>query len=544
MKTSTAKRARLAAVGLSLFALTTAAAPGGSSTPGAGSGKPKVMTLDMFGTGLTPISKEAYAKLPKAKRHRGFIKDVVDLSDRFPAPGYQGPQGTCTAWATTYAARGFLVANEQNRAGLSATEAPSPDYVYGRVRGGAPECRTGMSMQDALEVLRTEGVVTLGEYPHSDTRCPLAAPDSVKSKAARLRIGGWRAIERERKDDLTSPISLDDIKAQLSSGRPVVVSYPVSDAFKIPSPGAGIWKGAAGPHWHAMAVVGYDNNRQAIRIMNSWGNWWADHGYAWIDYATFERDAGEAYVLDPAPGQGARPPEPPPPTPAPTPKDIDPEIASLIAATDCAALRLTREGGRRVVTGFGGLEAKLEESRRAVQALDPKLEWRVAVHRWPQCEAELTLAGLTEGSAVRLEVRGPDGRDRAGDPVVLTKGEDIGIGVETRADRPFVHVIYIQADGSAVEVYRGAPAPGPDGRRRALVGADGPRGWRFRVNDPLGEESLVAVASAEPLFGTELRSREVTERQFLTLLKAKIVAAERDHRAVSAAVLRMRSRQG
>lgn len=505
--------------------------------------RPKSL-LEELGTGLVPLDPAEYAKLPGVKRHRAWNPPAVDLSGLFPPPGYQGGQGTCAAWATSYAARAFLMANERGGRPLTTAEAPSPDYVYGRVKGGVADCRSGMLMKTALDILKNEGVVPWSDFPHVKDQCPLTVPDTVRSKAARLRIGDWKKIDRKDKDDDKSPLVIEDLKSQLAARRPVVVSYPVSEAFVSPGPGKGIWKGEPGPGSHALAVVGYDNEKQALRVMNSWGIGWGDGGFAWIDYDTFVKNAGEAYVLFP-PGTQAEiaPPSAPPAAPTPT-TNVGAEINARLANTRCAALHLADEGGRRVVKGFGGEAPALDEARAAVLALDPKVEWRVAYHKWPQCEAELTLAGLTEDRRVRLEVKGSGGEARSGDPIVLTKGEDIAVGVETTPDKPFVQVIYIQADGSAVEVYSGAPKAGADGKLRAVVGADGPRGERLRVNDPLGEESLVAVASAGPLFGEELKRPEVTEREFLTLLKSKLVAAQRDNRAVSAAVLRMRSRAG
>lgn len=40
---------------------------------------------------------------------------------------------------------------------------------------------------------------------------------------------------------------------------------------------------------HAIAAVGYDDNKQALLIKNSWGERWGDKGYGWLPYG---------YVLD------------------------------------------------------------------------------------------------------------------------------------------------------------------------------------------------------------------------------------------------------
>jgi len=42
-----------------------------------------------------------------------------------------------------------------------------------------------------------------------------------------------------------------------------------------------------------MCVVGYDDRRQAIRLMNSWGRDWADGGYCWVSYDLFDKPASE-----------------------------------------------------------------------------------------------------------------------------------------------------------------------------------------------------------------------------------------------------------
>jgi hypothetical protein len=38
-----------------------------------------------------------------------------------------------------------------------------------------------------------------------------------------------------------------------------------------------------------MCVVGYDDSRRAVRVINSWGREWADQGYGWISYDLFDK---------------------------------------------------------------------------------------------------------------------------------------------------------------------------------------------------------------------------------------------------------------
>jgi hypothetical protein len=50
---------------------------------------------------------------------------------------------------------------------------------------------------------------------------------------------------------------------------------------------------------HAMCAVGYDDDRGAIRLLNSWSTDWGDRGYCWVSYELFDTDApfDERFVL-------------------------------------------------------------------------------------------------------------------------------------------------------------------------------------------------------------------------------------------------------
>ena len=44
---------------------------------------------------------------------------------------------------------------------------------------------------------------------------------------------------------------------------------------------------------HAMLVVGYDDDMNAFKVVNSWGKEWGNDGFVWIDYKAF-KEAGDA----------------------------------------------------------------------------------------------------------------------------------------------------------------------------------------------------------------------------------------------------------
>lgn len=494
----------------------------------------------VFMTGAEPIDASEYDALPKIGQFRAFLPKQVDLTPLFPKPGYQGAQPNCVAWATTYAAHSFLVA--ETAAGTMPTPDPmSPAYVYNRLRKPGSACDRAIRIVDALRLLQTEGTVTLSDFPDEISRCSIPAPQDLIGKARANRLSDWRAISRSRRAD-GSKVVLDDIKGALSRGEPVVFAMPVMSDFKALK-GDTVYRHDTpeNTNWHAMAVVGYDEARQAFRIVNSWGTHWGDAGYAWIDYATFGLLVGEAYAMK---MQRQTPPVAPPavvlapvrPVPVqPTPPPVDHYAAfeKKAAALTCGKVSATRSASRLTVTGFGGDETELAALRQAAMAAGKRLDWKVDTHRWPQCEAELTLSDALAQGDVKIAALTATGKTRGGNPVAMKAGDIFGVTAKGSAARPWLSIVYLQADGSAVELYRGNAGGSP-----VTIGLGGTQETRFQVGAPYGDEMIIALSSASPLFGPSTADY-TTERQFLSGLRS--VLAKGEGGSVSAAVLRLRT---
>lgn len=483
----------------------------------------------LFMTGAEPVSPEDYAKLPKQGRFRAYLPKRVDLSNAYPPPGSQGPQPNCVAWATTYAARTFLNFRDKDVQPAKPADQMSPAYVYNRLRTPGSPCSGTISIVAALTLLKNEGTVTLADFPDDMTRCAIPASEALKGKASNFRLLDWRAVDREVKDDWRTPIILDDVKGALARGAPVIFAMPAPADFKAHR-GDGIYRRAEKPekaNYHAMAIVGYDEERQALRIMNSWGPIWGDKGYAWIDYATFRLLTGEAYSLE-APVAPA-----PAGTPPPAPKSAAQLLSEQVAAMPCG--QVSAKGGS--VSGFSGDLNAIAALREAAMKADPATRFTVRHLPWPQCEAAITLAQPLARDGTNIATLTEDGTARSGDPVVMKENEIFGVSATTSAARPYLSIIYLQADGSAVELHRGHPEPDRKGVRRVTIGLS-KTAQRYAVAPPFGPELILALASDKPLFGDD----EVitgTERQFLTRLRAKLVAQRGD--GVAAAFVRLQT---
>ncbi len=483
--------------------------------------------------GAEPVAHERYVSFKSVHRHRAWLKPSVDLSDRFPTPGDQEWQSSCVAWATGYAARSFLGAEQAGRAPEARTDLVSPAYIFYRVRERKDICvGTGSNVAAALELLASEGSVSQAEMPYGTMTCKTAPTETQIASAAHWRIGGWRAIQRETPGDWRTPIVLDDVKAQLQEGLPVIFTMTAPQSFED-------WKGGgvystdeSKGGMHAMTLVGYDEQKQAFRLINSWGKYWGDGGYAWLSYATFARLVQEAYVMEP--------PAAPTTAPVAPPLSTDEQLSKVAGELQCGRVSVRKSEAGREMVGFTGMKDGYDEARTTALAADPSLKWNVAFHPWPQCEAELTLDHPLADGATRMILRTGDGGALTGDPVSMKADDLFSVEVATTPQRPYVHVVYLQADGSAVELYRGTPMASADGTLKVNLGAAGKRENRFQVAPPYGDEILIAVASDAPLFGDELSGHH-TERQFLTMLRTSLAQAAREGRPVSAAVQRVRT---
>jgi hypothetical protein len=276
--------------------------------------------------------------LPSEQTYRAYIPTSVDLSYRLPDPGDQGSAQACTAWATAYAARSYYTAVFESRDTRDKKNIASPAFVYNLAwrHDKDPACNSGSTYFSNVEVLK-RGAPSLADYPFRDTDCS-APPQATVARSTDFRVLGLRRIDRTR---------VDDMKGALARSNPVLISFHDDTAWhKLRGPG--VFDRAAIDHetgWHSMAVVGYDERKQAFRLINSWGKGWGDNGYAWVGYETLKARIREAYILQVSrPATPPRPPAPvrpqpdiaevmPPPAPPapvrPAPRPVPPPIAQV-----------------------------------------------------------------------------------------------------------------------------------------------------------------------------------------------------------------------
>jgi len=224
--------------------------------------------------------------VPQAPAFRGTLPPFADLTATLPPPGDQGPTGSCASWAVTYGAG----SQAARRAGLGPTLRLSPSFTYNKISRD-PICRTGTSPSATLDMLRDVGALPFERYVFDGGWCGRMPTSAELQEAAKYRIKGWGKIDARK---------IEDVKAQLARGVPVVFSMRPNGAFtQFKGSGvidfAGVMTGAG----HSMIAVGYDDTRKAFRIQNSWGrSSFGEGGYAWLSYDFWGRNTEVGYVIN------------------------------------------------------------------------------------------------------------------------------------------------------------------------------------------------------------------------------------------------------
>jgi hypothetical protein len=469
-----------------------------------------------YGMGNDASDAELIARAPKFANYRAFLPPRVDLSDRLPRPGDQGNVGSCSSWAIGYAARAYYTNFYEGRSLNRSENIPSPGFLYAiaRNKSSPASCKQGSSLGENVNVLAA-GALSLKEFPYSRSNGCLPAPSaSVIASARDFKVDGLVVLNAK---------NIEDIRGKLAQGDPVVITFHTSRSFhrlrgsRTYDDPTFVNKDDDLNGWHAMTLVGYDDSRQAFRLINSWGRGWGDHGYAWISYSLFQPLVREAITLKvTAPVKPEPLPGPPAPSPTPEPKPAPPPAAKLdLVKYACARLATRPASQAPIIDGFVSTDADLDDLKRQASAAGAQLG-EVKVAAWPQCEALLTLdRALHAGGQPAIDIGGK---------TELAAGDALPVKVTTPPSLSYVYVSYIQADGSVVHLVqpRGV-VPTTTLPNQTLLFGDGAEGrQKFTIDGPFGRELIIAIASKSPLFDAPLPEKQ-NDREYLSTLRRALV---------------------
>jgi hypothetical protein len=469
--------------------------------------------------GASPSPPEFAEFVPLAPLTRAYIPESIDLSERMPSPKEQdGP--SCMSWATAYATRGYY-SQLENATKDDPAFLPSAPDMHNQIHGPDGCEKAGSSFSVALPFLQSKGTRSLKDIPIQFTCKSLPTVSTQPT----FKINGYKKLAYTYNVDgravrgFEAP-NVDRIKLQLKDGHPV--PFTMKQGLRFKSLGAGetyneglLAKPDTKIGAHAMVLMGYDDRRHAFRLMNSWGDTWSDGGYGWIDYETFKNEVNEAWVLVPS----KEPPRPAASRPMTSASKFN--GSNGFACSDVTATTaISSDRGDRLEmrwTGFVGRQDRRDELIRRSLEEEFKVTVDVKLRPWPICEALLTLREPLR-SPVRPKV------ELVGGERALKVGETYAIKVTAPAVPSFLYVVYIEDDGTVVNLSpRRGPVRAQTKERAELLFGDGKDGRStFRVTalkstgetgellakgDPhRGHEAVIVIASRSPI--DELENEE------------------------------------
>ena len=262
------------------------------------------------GLGAVLLDKAEYEKIPlfpdplAGARVAARSKDPNLPATYFvdtPPPGNQGIQGSCVAWSMIYATRSYFnkAAKGLNYKSVDGSVNPetvfSPAYVYNQLNGG--NSNGGTTAPAVFKLLQSQGVCTLKDMPYNEKDFTSQPSADQKQKASAYKIGKWGRVN----------ITINAFRKYLYFDYPIIIASildrNIFDLKQKDANGEYIWKTydntTAGTGAHAMVIVGYDDNRKAFKIQNSWSERWANGGYIWLSYDILDKAVYEAYVMIP-----------------------------------------------------------------------------------------------------------------------------------------------------------------------------------------------------------------------------------------------------
>jgi len=224
----------------------------------------------------------------------GNLPAQVDLGNRFPPIGDQGEYGTCVTWAVGYNLKTALngIDNQWTASQLSqAQNQTSPKDLFWSIPSSekGSNCN-GTQFEAAMDQLIARGGASLATAPYTSLGdCSQSPPSDWTQDASNNRLINYRKIADQSN---AASMTVENFKAYLAEGRPIAIGARLGDRFMRWNSDAVIdydtYNNPGMQHaYHAMVLAGYNDSKNAFKVINTWGNTWGNSGTVWVDYDFF-----------------------------------------------------------------------------------------------------------------------------------------------------------------------------------------------------------------------------------------------------------------
>lgn len=205
---------------------------------------------------------------------------LADFRNRYPRVWDQDDLGSCTAQAVAAAALYADIYDEDTKIVV-----PSRLFIYWMTRyiEGTVERDVGAMIRNAIKAVVKFGYPVEDLWPYVIREFKTVPSEAAQKAAWKERIKAYERVDRD----------LNHFREILSAGYPIILGFSVYDSIfrtdvrrtggiPVPKRGEKLQGG------HAVLACGYDDNRQALIIRNSWGEHWGEKGYGYLPYAFIE----------------------------------------------------------------------------------------------------------------------------------------------------------------------------------------------------------------------------------------------------------------
>lgn len=256
------------------------------------------------------------SELPKKEKTRSILPISASLDDFTPNIIDQGQTGMCVSYAlstihTIIYARNNNITDKEKIDKYRA----SPTFLYYLAKNSNDQdCKSGFYPENtllAMGFMAQYGIPYSSDveenkyHPFSNNmiceKYPYSNDDLINDvKKASNYITTPSISCGERKTIGRNEVTLVDhraVKSELAAGNPCLLSAVFSRDFfsKEKENCTSNPEGKSDGIGHAMVIVGFDDNKQSYKIMNSYGSDWGCDGYTWIKYS--ELTLLDGYIL-------------------------------------------------------------------------------------------------------------------------------------------------------------------------------------------------------------------------------------------------------
>lgn len=248
------------------------------------------------------LDDDKYAYAPRLSPALGLTTDdfpaIKSLKPYCPFPGSQGQMGSCTGWATGYAALTIADAIKNNMTDRTqiTNRAKSALYIYNQIRyKNVNDCSNGSVIEDAFKLVSSKGNCLYNSFkPNS---CSVFPTETENLEAEKFKVANYKLIFD---NNLRYTSKVNVVKEFLNKNYPIVIGMNfLPSMWKLK--GQSLWQPTIGDSikgGHALCVIGYNDLKKTIELINSWGEDWGDGGFFTVSYENFEKYAKYGYSFE------------------------------------------------------------------------------------------------------------------------------------------------------------------------------------------------------------------------------------------------------